>query len=899
MADKSKQALRVENNQSFPDNNSGFITPDKLRTFQENIIDSFVNNEDSGSLTFDTGSLLTTASATNDTIQFTKGDGSTFDVTLTVQADSSSLVTTSSFNEYTQSTDDRLTNIELETSSLDGRVSSIELETASLETKFDTLATTTSSLQNFTASADNRLTNIESNTGSYARVDTTNQFQETQTLEQDLVVQGNLYVSGAEVIISSSELIVGDRIIEVNANKVIGDAGLYAFDAIGDQTGSLIWNPTLDYWLAGLSGSEEKVLVSSDTGSITNSITNLETFTQSAEGRLDNIELTTQSLEEKNNTLETFTQSLYETASNDFSEITLTKVDGSTQVLDVTPRQVVESVKNGNGQQLLKGTPVYASGSVGNAQLVFPASASDATTMPAVYILAQTLDPDEEGLGYTHGFINGVNTSLFDAGDEIYVGVNGGYTNTPPTGSTNFIQKLGTVVRSDVNNGSGVIQIDSIRGLPNIEEGYAWVGDSDGVPQSVSTSSWDAQSDLTSLNAFTASADNRLNNLESETGSYLREGDEVISGSITSGFIPVATGEHSLGNSVASINSQGVFAVGSIANPLPFPQIQMRTDSDGGSSYAAYQLIDEGSGSATAQLELTTFDSIYGSGNPVNRLRMGSNTGQHPDGNVVFVAPIDTSDVQWYKDALFTQGTNIRLEDGDIEVSGSILSDGDLDIQGTFTSSLTEGYVLVGDSNNRTYEVSTGSFSGGSTDISSLNSFTASAEIRLTNLETFTSSQETTNTELFASSSIFAEKFDTIGTQSGSWGGGGGGFPYEGDAQISGSLGVTGSFSGDVVTLTAVSSTASINMNDGNFFTLDIPTGTTTHIDFTNIRPGQVINLQTTQPTTTGSLEFSPSVKFAGGYPFIATTTGSAIDFITFVSLDGTNILGTGIKNFL
>jgi len=88
-------------------------------------------------------------------------------------------------------------------------------------------------------------------------------------------------------------------------------------------------------------------------------------------------------------------------------------------------------------------------------------------------------------------------------------------------------------------------------------------------------------------------------------------------------------------------------------------------------------------------------------------------------------------------------------------------------------------------------------------------------------------------------------------------------------------------------------------MNDGNFFTLNIPTGTTTHIDFTNIRAGQVINLQTTQPTTTGSLEFSPSVKFAGGYPFIATTTGSAIDFITFVSLDGTNILGTGIKNFL
>ena len=791
MSDKTKQQLKIENNTSFPNNNTGFITPDKLRTFNENVIDSFLVNDYTAS---NDATIADLSGSFNDFTQSYYVDSASFDSRISA-VDTSSYVTQTEFDTFETQSNQRLDSIEqftasidddfvseaelaaatgaLEneiatkadqtdftayTSSNDSRVSSIENFTSSVETKFDTLATTTSSLQDFTASADSRLTNIESNTSSYARVDTTNQFQETQTLEQDLVVQGNLYVSGAEVIISSSELIVGDRIIEVNANKVIGDAGLYAFDAIGDQTGSLIWNPTLDYWLAGLSGSEEKVLVSSDTGSITNSITNLETFTQSAEGRLDNIELTTQSLEEKNNTLETFTQSLYQTASNDFSEITLTKVDGTTQVLDTTPRQVWETVKNGNGQQLPKGTPVYASGSVGNAQLVFPASASDATTMPAVYILAQTLDPDEEGLGYTHGFINGVNTSLFDAGDAIYVGINGGYTNQPPTGSTNLIQKLGTVVRSDVNNGSGVIQIDSVRDLPNIQEGYLWVGDSDGVPQQIATSSIEESTDLSSLNSFTQSAEGRLDNIELTTASLEDSVSQL--NQFTSSVVPISTGSLLV----------------------------------------------------TASISLNTITFTKGNG--------------------------DTFDIT----------------------------------------------------------VDTGS----ATDISSLNAFTASAEIRLTNLETFTSSQETTNTELFASSSIFAEKFDTIETQSGSWGGGGGGgFPYEGDAQISGSLGVTGSFSGDVVTLTAVSSTASINMNDGNFFTLDIPTGTTTHIDFTNIRAGQVINLQTTQPTTTGSLEFSPSVKFAGGYPFIATTTGSAIDFITFVSLDGTNILGTGIKNFL
>lgn len=43
MAEISKQALKVQNNQSFPDNNSGEITPSDLRTFNVDVIDSTVN----------------------------------------------------------------------------------------------------------------------------------------------------------------------------------------------------------------------------------------------------------------------------------------------------------------------------------------------------------------------------------------------------------------------------------------------------------------------------------------------------------------------------------------------------------------------------------------------------------------------------------------------------------------------------------------------------------------------------------------------------------------------------------------------------------------------------------------------------------------------------------------
>ena len=43
MSELSKQALKVDNNQSFPNNNNGAITPAILRSFNEDMIDSTVN----------------------------------------------------------------------------------------------------------------------------------------------------------------------------------------------------------------------------------------------------------------------------------------------------------------------------------------------------------------------------------------------------------------------------------------------------------------------------------------------------------------------------------------------------------------------------------------------------------------------------------------------------------------------------------------------------------------------------------------------------------------------------------------------------------------------------------------------------------------------------------------
>lgn len=118
---KTKAQLRTENSANFPNNNSQFITPERLRDFNTDMIDSLVVSSDSGSFvttsSFDngtrtqtftkadgstytniipggggsinTGSFVITGSVSNATSTFTQGDGSTFALTVNNVASSS------------------------------------------------------------------------------------------------------------------------------------------------------------------------------------------------------------------------------------------------------------------------------------------------------------------------------------------------------------------------------------------------------------------------------------------------------------------------------------------------------------------------------------------------------------------------------------------------------------------------------------------------------------------------------------------------------------------------------------------------------------------------------------------------------------------------------------------
>ena len=129
MSSKNKSQLRTENSNNFPNNNTGFITPEKLRSFNGDMIDSMLISADSSSFitnplndnlqvngnitasghisastyygdgsnltgvatSIDTGSFFTTGSVSDATLTFTQGDGST--VVLEVDNVTSSLET--------------------------------------------------------------------------------------------------------------------------------------------------------------------------------------------------------------------------------------------------------------------------------------------------------------------------------------------------------------------------------------------------------------------------------------------------------------------------------------------------------------------------------------------------------------------------------------------------------------------------------------------------------------------------------------------------------------------------------------------------------------------------------------------------------------------------------------
>ena len=130
---------------------------------------------------------------------------------------------------------------------------------------------------------------------------------------------------------------------------------------------------------------------------------------------------------------------------------------GDSTWTDDVPLQV--SVKNTSGGALTKGTPVYATGTVGSTAVIeiAAADASVSAKMPAIGLLLQDLAVNATGLVMVMGTITSINTNGYAINSGMYVAPGGGLTNTRPTASTDLVQNVARVTRVNASTGSVLV----------------------------------------------------------------------------------------------------------------------------------------------------------------------------------------------------------------------------------------------------------------------------------------------------------------------------------------------------------------------------------------------------------------------------------------------------------
>ena len=190
-----------------------------------------------------------------------------------------------------------------------------------------------------------------------------------------------------------------------------------------------------------------------------------------------------------------------------------------------------EAVRNGELTQITIGTPLFVSGSQGNSSIVYRADASNPSRMPATYVATEDINPNNNGKAIILGLITGVDTNLYPAGTEVFVGSGGGWTATRPTGSA-IVQSLGIVTKQGPGgSGRGVVLNPGPANLRNLPTDNVWLGDSNSYPQATplsslglaTTGSLSGYTTVTDFNNYTSSNDTKVNDLISKTGSYVTE----------------------------------------------------------------------------------------------------------------------------------------------------------------------------------------------------------------------------------------------------------------------------------------------------------------------------------------------------------------------------------------
>jgi hypothetical protein len=867
MAELSKQALKVDNNQSFPNNNNGAITPSILRAFNTNMIDSMVDeigyNVDSASWNqqidaleqftasaagLSTGSLLVTASAASNVITFTKGDSSQFSVTVAdttnltplndftssqlskdatlatytgsvnnslsnlntftqsantqltnlassqsidntkwntlgtqsgswvTESESGSFLITASvnlntitftkgnnttfaitvntgsggggtadltslnaftasqltintgYNTYTSSTNSRLTNIESTTASLNSSITQLNASSASQQVSINNLNTTTASLlietQNlelFTASANTQLTNLASSqsidnakwntlgsqSGSWITESETGSFVTTASF--------NSYTSSTNSRLTNIESTTASLLVETQNLELFSASALTSISNLNTFTQSQqTYNTNNDTKWSDLGSKSGSWVTESETGSfarydVSNPWSANQTFT--------NISAVSASFQYVQTIFETASV-IYSSGSNQFGDALndtqtlygnvliigsgsinsnriLTTADTASLSVENAltssiTRNVVVVARNGGASTLPAGTVVHITSAVGDNPVFTTASYDTETLSSNTFGLLRYSSPSGADVEVVvSGIVTGVNTDPalgYTAGDIVYLSSSGQFTRVQPQ-APNQIVTLGQVLRAQQNNGSIYVSINNgweLNELHNVQINNAQTGDLLQY-ESSSYGLWKNRSisgagitTTASFNAYTQSNDTKWSNLASQSGSWITESET------------------------------GSFAVNIGATTTPL-QFQVNLGNGGENIVTLVQtpgIVFTGSFNAYTQSNDAKVNSLISATGSYATTGSNTFTGQQNIQNQLVIEKQGNPLIY----TLFLQDV---LSDKFIVTQagadGILFSNINVEM-GQLTASLQEGYVWVGDNTGKTKLVATSSF---------------------------------------------------------------------------------------------------------------------------------------------------------------------------------------------
>jgi len=288
---------------------------------------------------------------------------------------------------------------------------------------------------------------------------------------------------------------------------------------------------------------------------------------------------------------------------------------------------VLQKVFNNTAGVLSKGQVVYLpGGNNGDNPYVDLAQANSASTMSAIGIIKEDIDPSTLGEVITSGELTGLNLTGFATGDELYVSdvAAGSFKSSAPRTEANLVQKIGKVIKGGSGGALTVLGAFRTNATPNLDEGSMFLGSSNndtttlaiGTNHSVlksngTTASWGDPFSITTTGtsgAATFSA-GTLNIPNYATGgSAIDTGFTPLSIYSSTGFS--ATAQTLLVQSVCdvdvSINSVDIFrASATVGTPVITIAVYSGTITNPG---AATLLESKTSGTLVAGINTITFD---------------------------------------------------------------------------------------------------------------------------------------------------------------------------------------------------------------------------------------------------------------------------------------------------